>query len=150
MDPKNSMEPVHVLLVEDDAADAMLTREALSQQKLRISIEVAKDGIEALAYLRREGEFANTVRPDVILLDLNMPRMDGREFLSEIKSDEDLKMIPVVILTTSDADADIVKSYELQAACYLTKPVGFPQFSQLVQSISEFWFTVVKLPPDVA
>ncbi len=141
------IQPVHVLLVEDDPADALLTREALSSQKLHVDIDVAGDGVEALKYLRRENEHAGAALPDVILLDLNMPRMDGREFLAEVKADEQLKRIPVVVLTTSEADEDILRSYELQAACYLTKPVDFAQFSKLVKAISEFWFTVVKLPP---
>jgi CheY-like chemotaxis protein len=147
LDTDLSVKAVHVLLVEDDPADALLTREALSSQKLRVDIAVAGDGVEGLKYLRREGQYADAVPPDVILLDLNMPRMDGREFLAEIKADERFRRIPVVVLTTSEADEDILRSYELQAACYLTKPVDFKQFSKLVKAISEFWFTVVKLPP---
>lgn len=143
----NSVKPVHVLLVEDDPADALLTRQALSSQKLCVDIDLAEDGVEALKYLRREDPYTDSALPDVILLDLNMPRMDGREFLAEVKADEQLKRIPVVVLTTSEADEDILRSYELQAACYLTKPVDFAQFSKLVKTISEFWFTVVKLPP---
>ena len=140
--------PIHVLLVEDDPADALLTREALNSQKLHVEIDVAEDGMAALERLRGEGQHVDdALLPDVILLDLNMPRMDGREFLAEIKADERFKRIPVVVLTTSEAEEDILRSYELQAACYLTKPVDFAQFSKLVKSISEFWFTVVKLPP---
>ena len=121
--------PAEVLLVEDNEGDAVLTEEALQQAKLAVNMNRATDGVEALAYLRREGTFANARRPDLILLDLNMPRMDGREFLQLVKNDAEFRVIPVVVLTTSKAEQDILKSYELQANCYVTKPVDFNQFS---------------------
>ena len=141
-----TVEPLQILLVEDDPGDVELTRESLSDSKLAINISVAGDGVEAMAFLRKEGEYSTAVTPDLILLDLNMPRKDGREVLAEIKADDSLKMIPVVILTTSSAETDIVKSYDLGANCYVTKPVGFDQFAKVVEAIEGFWFTVVKLP----
>jgi two-component system response regulator len=141
-----TVEPLQILLVEDDPGDVELTRESLSDSKLAINISVAGDGVEAMAFLRKEGEYSTAVTPDLILLDLNMPRKDGREVLAEIKADDSLKMIPVVILTTSSAETDIVKSYDLGANCYVTKPVGFDQFAKVVDAIEGFWFTVVKLP----
>lgn len=141
-----TVEPLQILLVEDDPGDVELTRESLSDSKLAINISVAGDGVEAMAFLRKEGEYSSAVTPDLILLDLNMPRKDGREVLAEIKADDSLKMIPVVILTTSSAETDIVKSYDLGANCYVTKPVGFDQFAKVVDAIEDFWFTVVKLP----
>lgn len=141
-----TVEPLQILLVEDDPGDVELTRESLSDSKLAINISVAGDGVEAMAFLRKEGEYSSAVTPDLILLDLNMPRKDGREVLAEIKADDSLKMIPVVILTTSSAETDIVKSYDLGANCYVTKPVGFDQFTKVVDAIEGFWFTVVKLP----
>ncbi len=135
-----------VLLVEDSPGDVRLTREAFRDANRAIHLQVASDGVEAMAYLRREGVHANAPRPDIILLDLNLPKMDGREVLALIKSDDSLKMIPTVILTTSDAEADIVKSYQLQANCYLTKPVQFDEFAGLVRCINDFWLTRVKLP----
>jgi two-component system response regulator len=141
-----TVEPLQILLVEDDPGDVELTRESLSDSKLAINISVAGDGVEAMAFLRKEGEYSTAVTPDLILLDLNMPRKDGREVLAEIKADDSLKMIPVVILTTSSAETDIVKSYDLGANCYVTKPVGFDQFTKVVDAIEGFWFTVVKLP----
>jgi CheY-like chemotaxis protein len=140
--------PIEILLVEDDPGDVRLTREALKEGKVRNSLTVARDGVEALQILRREGAHAKAARPDVILLDLNLPRMDGREVLKAIKSDEKLKRIPVVVLTTSNADEDVVKSYELQANCYVTKPIDLDQFMKVVKTISEFWLEVVRLPPD--
>ena len=139
---------IDILLVEDDEGDVLLTKKALSNGKIYNSINVAKDGVEALAFLRQEGEYASVPRPDLVLLDLNMPRMDGREALAQIKQDEDLRLIPVVILTTSDSDLDILKSYDLQASCYITKPVDLEQFTTVVRAIKDFWFTVVKLPPQ--
>jgi len=138
--------PIEILLVEDNPADVRLTREALREGKVRNNLSVARDGEEALAFLRREGE----VRPDLILLDLNLPRRDGREVLKEIKTDPRLMSIPVVVLTTSAAEADIVKSYALHANCYITKPVDLEQFITVVKSIDDFWLTIVKLPPDKA
>jgi len=130
--------PIEVLLVEDSPGDVRLTREAFREANGTIRLSVAIDGVEAMAFLRREGEFANSPRPDLILLDLNLPKMDGREVLAHIKEDESLKTIPTVILTTSDAEADIVKSYQLRANCYLTKPVQLDAFEALVKSINDF------------
>jgi two-component system response regulator len=138
---------VEILLVEDDAGDIDLTEEALEESKIQVNLNVVRDGAEAIAYLRREGKYANTTRPDLILLDLNLPRKDGREVLQDIKSDENLKLIPVVVLTTSDADEDIFKSYNLGANCYVSKPLGIEEFIKIVMSIQDFWFTIVKLPP---
>ena len=138
--------PIQVLLVEDSPGDIRLTREAFRDANNSIQLNVANDGIEAMAFLRREGRYADAPRPDLILLDLNLPKMDGREVLAHIKENDDLKTIPTVILTTSDAEADIVKSYELQANCYLTKPVQLEAFEALVKSINDFWLTKAKLP----
>ncbi|MGI8550524.1 MAG: response regulator [Dehalococcoidia bacterium] len=140
--------PVEILLVEDNPGDVLLTQEALREAKVRNTLSVTEDGIEALAFLRREGAFANAAEPDVILLDLNMPRMSGRELLAEIKGDAALKHIPVVILTTSAAERDIVESYKLHANCYITKPVDLGQFLTVVRSIENFWLTVVRLPNE--
>ncbi len=137
-----------ILLVEDNAGDVRLTREALREGKVRNNLAVASDGIEAVAYLRKEGEYADAVRPDLILLDLNLPRKDGREVLQEIKADPALRNIPVVVLTSSQAEEDIVRAYDLHANCYVTKPVDLDQFIRVVESIEDFWFTIVKLPPE--
>jgi CheY-like chemotaxis protein len=137
---------VEILLVEDNAGDHRLTQEALREGKVYNNLHWAKDGVEALDFLRRRGKHANAPRPDLILLDLNLPRKDGREVLSEIKSDEDLKTIPVVILTTSQAEEDVVKSYHLHANCYVTKPVDLEKFIVVVQSIDRFWLTIATLP----
>jgi two-component system response regulator len=137
---------VEILLVEDDAGDIDLTEEALEESKLKINLNVVRDGVEAIAYLRREGEYANATQPDLMLLDLNLPRKDGREVLQEIKNDNKLKHIPVVVLTTSDTDEDILSSYDLGANCYVNKPLGMEEFAQIVRSIEDFWFTIVKLP----
>ena len=137
---------IEVLLVEDSPGDVRLTREALRDANPAIHLNVATDGIEAMAFLRREGPHAQAVRPDLILLDLNLPKMDGREVLAHIKEDLSLKTIPTVILTTSDAEADILESYQLQANCYLTKPVQLEAFENLVKSINDFWLTKAKLP----
>jgi CheY-like chemotaxis protein len=137
---------IEVLLVEDSPGDARLTQEAFREANSRIHLHVASDGVEAMAFLRQEGNYAHAPRPDFILLDLNLPKMDGREVLAHIKSDESLKTIPTIILTTSNAEADIVRSYQLQANCYLTKPVQLDDFEALVKSINEFWLTKVKLP----
>jgi chemotaxis family two-component system response regulator Rcp1 len=135
-----------VLLVEDSPGDVRLTKEAFHDADPQIDLRVAVDGVEAMAYLRREGVHSDAARPDFILLDLNLPKMDGREVLSHIKEDDDLKTIPTVILTTSDAEADILTSYKLQANCYLSKPVQLEEFESLVKSINDFWLTRVKLP----
>ncbi len=139
--------PVEILLVEDNAGDVRLAREGLRECKLLNNLSVADDGVKAMAFLRREGEHAHAPRPDLIMLDLNLPRKDGREVLKEIKEDEKLKRIPVVILTTSKAEEDIVKSYSLHANCYVTKPLAIEQFIEVVQAIETFWFTIVELPP---
>jgi len=139
--------PVEILLVEDNAADVRLTREALKAGRVWNHLSVVRDGVEALSYLRGEGQFSTAVRPDLILLDLNLPKKDGREVLAEIKADEMLKFIPVVVLTTSQADEDILKAYGSHANCYITKPVDLLKFMAVVQSIEHFWFAIVRLPP---
>lgn len=139
---------VTILLVDDNAGDVRLTREALLESKVTNELVVASDGIEALAILRREGIHRGAVRPDLILLDLNLPKKDGREVLLEIKKDPSLLRIPVVILTTSKAEEDIVRTYDLHANCYITKPVDFEKFLAVVKSIDDFWLTVVRLPPS--
>ena len=138
--------PVEILLVEDSPGDVRLTREALREGKIRNNLSVVPDGVEALAFLRREGRHAAAPRPDVILLDLNLPRKDGREVLAEIKAAERLRRIPEVILTTSADERDVRRAYELHANCYITKPVDFEQFIGVVRSIENFWLTVVTLP----
>ena len=138
--------PIEILLVEDNAADVRLTVEILKETKVRNTLTVAADGIEALDLLRRTGRYTHAMRPDLILLDLNLPKKDGREVLAEIKTDPDLKRIPVVILTSSKAEEDIFKSYNLYANCYVTKPVGLEQFVKVVKSIENFWLTIVTLP----
>jgi len=140
--------PIEILLVEDSPSDALLTREALNGSKLLNKLHVVDNGVDAIAFLRRDGPFANVPRPDLILLDLNLPKMDGREVLREIKGDDDLRVIPVVVLTSSDAEEDILKSYKLNANCYITKPVEFDKFVKVVRSIREFWIAVVTLPPQ--
>jgi chemotaxis family two-component system response regulator Rcp1 len=139
-----------VLLVEDSPGDVRLTREALKEGKVRNNLSVVNDGVEAMEFLRRQGKYADAPRPDIVLLDLNMPRKDGREVLAEMKSDDDLKRIPVVILTTSEAEQDILKTYELHANCYLTKPVDLEQFISIVKSVEDFWLTIVQLPRSLA
>jgi two-component system, chemotaxis family, response regulator Rcp1 len=135
-----------VLLVEDSPGDVRLTREAFLKFDKSVNLHVAVDGVDAMAFLKREGDYANAPRPDFVLLDLNMPKMDGREVLARIKGDPGLKLIPTIILTTSDAAVDISRSYLLQANCYLTKPVQLDDFENLVKSITDFWLTMVKLP----
>src|ERR1700723_4815914 len=137
--------PMEVLFVEDSPGDVRLTQEAFRDANPSIRLHVATDGVEAMTFLRREGIHANSPRPDLILLDLNLPKMDGREVLAHIKENDELKTIPTVILTTSDAESDIVKSYQLQANCYLTKPVQLDAFEALVKSINDFWLTKAKL-----
>jgi CheY-like chemotaxis protein len=139
--------PVEILLVEDNPGDVRLTKEALKEGKVYNNLHWAKDGVEALEFLRREGKHAGAPRPDIILLDLNLPKKDGREVLAVVKRDSELKQIPVVVLTTSKAEEDVLKSYELHANCYVTKPVDLEKFIQVVQSIDRFWLTVVTLPP---
>jgi two-component system, chemotaxis family, response regulator Rcp1 len=138
--------PIEVLLVEDSPGDVRLTREAFRDANSSIHLHVASDGVEAMAFLRKEGPHRDAPRPDLILLDLNLPRMDGREVLASIKDDDDLRTIPTVILTTSEAEADISTSYRLRANCYLSKPVQLDAFEKLVKSINDFWLTQVKLP----
>ncbi|WP_229075881.1 response regulator [Actinoplanes sp. DH11] len=139
--------PIEVLLVEDDPGDVLMTQEAFEEHKVRNRLTVVQDGSEALAYLRREGQYADAVRPDLILLDLNLPKRDGREVLEEIKKDDELGRIPVVVLTTSSADEDILRSYQLHANAYVTKPVDFERFIAVIRQIDEFFVSVVKLPP---
>jgi chemotaxis family two-component system response regulator Rcp1 len=138
--------PLEVLLVEDSPGDVRLTHEAFRDANKAIHMHVASDGVEAMAFLKHEGGYEHAPRPDLILLDLNLPKMDGREVLSQIKMDDRFKTIPTIILTTSEAEADIVKSYQLQANCYLTKPVQLEAFEGLVTSINDFWLTKAKLP----
>jgi CheY-like chemotaxis protein len=145
MIPKN-LKPIEILLVEDSPADVRLTQEALRDGKVLNRMNTVSDGIEAMAYLKREGPYRDVRRPDLILLDLNMPRMDGREVLEKIKTDPDLKRIPVVILTTSRAEEDILRSYNLHANCYISKPVDLEQFITVIKSIEDFWLTIVQLP----
>lgn len=137
---------IHVLLVEDDPGDVLITREAFAENKVRNHLSVVNDGVKALQFLRREADYADAPRPDLILLDLNLPRMDGHEVLANIKSDADLQRIPVVILTTSDAEEDVLRSYDLHANAYVTKPVDFERFLGVVRQIDDFFVSVVKLP----
>jgi len=139
---------IDILLAEDNPGDVRLTQEALKRSKLINKLWVVSDGIEAMAFLRREGKYTDAVRPDLFLLDLNMPKMDGREVLAEVKQDKDLRRIPVVILTTSEAEQDVLKSYDLHANCYITKPAGFDQFMKVVKVIEDFWLTIVQLPKE--
>jgi chemotaxis family two-component system response regulator Rcp1 len=138
--------PIEILLVEDNPGDVRLTQEAFKDGKILNKLHVVGDGIEALAFLNQEGEYADVPRPELILLDLNLPRKDGRDVLAEIKADGDLRRIPVVVLTTSCSEEDILKSYDLNANCYITKPVDLNQFIKVVKSIEDFWMTIVKLP----
>ena len=143
-----SGKPIEILLVEDNPADVRLTQEALREGKVRNNLHVARDGVEALEFLRRQGKFAGSPRPDLVLLDLNLPRKDGREVLAQVKDDNELKTIPIVVLTTSSAEIDILKSYSLHANCYITKPVDLEQFVKVVRTIDDFWLTVVRLPKE--
>jgi CheY-like chemotaxis protein len=145
--PAIPVTPIEVLLVEDDPGDVLMTQEAFEEHKVGNRLHVVSDGVEALAYLRQEDPYPDAVRPDLILLDLNLPRRDGRQVLSEIKNDESLRQIPVVVLTTSQLDEDIVRSYQLHANAYVTKPVDFDRFIAVVRQIDEFFVSVVKLPP---
>jgi chemotaxis family two-component system response regulator Rcp1 len=142
--------PIEVLLVEDSPGDVRLTREAFKDAKVHINLHVASDGAKAMAFLLRDGEYAKAPRPDLILLDLNLPKKDGREVLEDIKEHPTLKTIPVVVLTTSSSEEDILRSYQLHANCYITKPVGLEGFLTVVKSIDSFWLSVVKLPREVS
>ena len=143
---KNLGKIIEILLVEDNPGDVRLTQEALRGAKVKVILSVVNDGVEAMAYLRQEGKYKDVSRPDLILLDLNMPRKNGHEVLSEMKADDALKQIPVVVLTVSKSDEDIIKSYNLHANCFITKPVDLIQFLNVVRSIEDFWLTIVKLP----
>jgi CheY-like chemotaxis protein len=141
-------QPIEILLVEDNPGDVRLTRKGLERAKVINNLHVVNDGVEAMDFLRRTGDYEDAVRPDLVLLDLNMPRMSGEEVLEEMDQEETLRRIPVVVLTSSEAEADIVRSYDLNANAYLTKPVDFDGFVDVVNSIEQFWLTVVKLPPE--
>jgi two-component system response regulator len=140
------VEPIEVLMAEDNGDDIALMMATLEDMKIHINVSVVRDGVEALEYLHGQGKYSSAVTPDLILLDLNMPRKDGREVLEEIKQDDNLKRIPVVILTTSEAEEDVLRAYDLHANCYITKPVNLDQFTKVVRAIEQFWFTIVKLP----
>ena len=142
----NNSHAIEILMVEDNPGDVRLTREAMKEAKVRNQLNVVGDGVEALEYLRRQGRFTDAPRPDLILLDLNLPKKDGREVLAEIKADPLLRSIPVVVLTTSNADVDVEQAYQLHANCYITKPVDFDQFMKVVQKIDDFWVNIVTLP----
>jgi len=144
----NPTATIEVLLVEDSPSDARLTQEAFREGKIRNNLTLVTDGAEAIAYLKREGKYASATRPDLILLDLNLPKMDGREVLRRIKTDDHLKTIPVVVLTTSEAEQDIAKAYEYYANCYIPKPVDLTRFLKIITMIEDFWLTVVKLPTE--
>jgi len=143
----NSLRPVRVLLVEDSPTDLLMTREALERSKLLIEIHTVEDGVKTLEFLRRTGKYSTAPRPDLVLLDLNLPKKDGREVLAEIKADPALKSIPVVVLTTSKAEEDIARAYQSHANCFITKPVGFANFNEVMRSIERYWFAVATLPP---
>jgi DNA-binding response OmpR family regulator len=140
--------PVEILLIEDNEADVRLTREGIKEAKINNNLNVVRDGEEAMDYLHKRGEYQDVPRPDLVLLDLNLPKKDGREVLEEIKNSDLLKSLPVVVLTTSEAEKDIVKSYELHANCYVTKPLGLDQFVEVIRAIEDFWFSIVKLPEE--
>ena len=148
MNEQERTTPVEILLVEDNPGDVRLTQEALKESKVTNNLSVAEDGVEALAFLKREGKYADAPRPDLLLLDLNLPKKDGRELLEEIKADDTLRRIPVVVLTTSKAEEDILRMYNQHANCYITKPIDFDQFIEVVKSIEDFWLTIVKLPTE--
>lgn len=143
----NNLRPINMLLVEDNPTDQLMTREALEHVKVPLNIHVVEDGVQTMAFLRRTGKYAPVPRPDLVLLDLNLPKKDGREVLAEMKQDPDLKLIPVIILTTSKAEEDITHAYRHQANCFITKPVGFANFNEVMRAIEKFWFNVVSLPP---
>lgn len=144
---KHSHEPIDILLVEDNAGDARLAQEALREARIYNRLDIVRDGVEALAYLKREGAWVHAPRPDLILLDINLPRKNGLEVLDEIKRDPELHAIPVVILTTSEAETDVLRAYEHFANCYISKPVDMEQFMKVIQSIEHFWLSIVRLPP---
>ncbi len=144
---KRKVETIDILLVEDNPGDVRLTKEALKDAKVLNDVHVAKDGVEAIQFLHKEARFENVPTPDLILLDLNLPRKDGREVLAEVKADPKLKRIPIVILTTSKADEDIIKTYNLHANAYITKPVDLSRFVEIIHTLEEFWFSIVRLPP---
>jgi two-component system, chemotaxis family, response regulator Rcp1 len=145
----NELKQVEILLVEDNPGDVRLTKEALKEAKIRNRLHVVADGVEAIDFLKNTGGYSDMPTPDIIMLDLNLPRKDGREVLAEIKGDTKLRRIPVVILTTSSAEEDILRAYDLHANCYITKPVDFIQFTKVIKAIEDFWFTIVKLPPEM-
>ena len=146
MEPSNA-EPIDILLVEDNVRDARLAEETLKESKINNRLYHVKDGVEAMQFLHRQGAYAHALHPDLILLDLNLPRKDGREVLAEIKDDHELRLIPVVVLTTSEAERDLVRSYDLHANAYVVKPLDLDRFIEVVQAIEDFWFAIVKLPP---
>jgi CheY-like chemotaxis protein len=148
MKSNSDMRAIEVLMVEDNPGDVRLTREAFKDEKLLVNLHVVEDGEEAIAFLRKKGKYADAPRADLILLDLNLPKKDGREVLAEIKTDEKLKRIPVVVLTTSRAEEDIIRAYNLNANCYITKPVDFEQFTKVVKMVEKFWLTIVTLPGE--
>ena len=148
MNTENLGKPIDILLVDDNAGDARLALESLKESKIRNTLNWVQDGVEAMAFLRRHGKYATAPRPDLILLDLNMPKMDGRKVLAEVKSDSDLKRIPVVILTISKSEEDILKTYDLHANCFITKPLDLDQFLKVIRSIEDFWLTIVRLPRE--
>lgn len=150
MSEQSEGRPIEILLVEDSPGDARLAREGLKESKVRNTMHVVGDGVEAMAFLRREGQYRDVPRPDLILLDLNLPRKDGREVLKEVKEDEDLKRIPVVILTISKDEEDVLRTYNLHANCYVVKPIDLNRFIKVVKAVEDFWLTIVKLPPDGA
>jgi CheY-like chemotaxis protein len=145
----SSGKPIEILLVEDSSTDVLLAEEALLHAKISNTLHVVKDGVEAMAFLRMQGKYAQVPRPDLVLLDLNLPRKDGREVLAELKADSNLRSIPVVVLTTSKTQEDVLAAYDLHANCYITKPVDFEQFANVILAIDQFWFTVVTLPTGV-
>ncbi len=138
---------IKILLVEDSRADARLIVEVFKEERIAVDVDIVRDGEAAMSYLRREGEYREKVQPDLILLDLNMPKKDGREVLAEVKADEHLRSIPIVILTTSQSEEDILKSYNLQASCYVTKPIDLEQFTKIIKALDGFWFSAVRFPP---
>ncbi|MBK9121600.1 MAG: response regulator [Chloroflexi bacterium] len=144
----HDVQPIEILLVEDNAGDARLTQEVLKDSKIKNNLHIVVDGVEAMEFLHQRGIYSSAPRPDIILLDLNLPRMDGREVLREIKEDDILRRIPVVIMTTSDDEHDILAAYDLYANCYITKPVDFQRFIDIVKTIENFWFSIVRLPPE--
>lgn len=148
MSTQQTPEPIRILMVDDDPADVRLAREALKNNKVHIIIHDVPDGMEAMAFLRKEGPYAKMSRPDLVLLDLNMPRMNGREVLAELKRDTKLRRIPVIVLTTSQGEEDILAAYDMNANCFITKPVGWIKFMKVVELIEAFWLTVVKLPKE--